>query len=151
VRAEGEEVLLERAHDVFGGGAVVGDHQMGEAAKDSYGRVVEFSGGQVDGGCDLVGDRDNCHLERVSEIIVAAGVVVEHVNAARSDGNVGHTQPPGPAHRVGDDDAHGDARAIDHVISQLSGAGIGIDGKEDHRSLVGVAGIDAGRREHQTV
>ena len=149
--AEGEEVFLERAHDVLGGGAVVGDHQMGEPTKDGHGRVVEFSGGQVDSGCDLVGDRDNRHLQRISEIILAAGVVVEHVNAAGSDGNVGDAQPPGTAHRVGDDDTHGDAGAIDHVISQLSSAGIGIDGKEDHRSLFGVAGIDPGRREHQAV
>ena len=105
---------------------------------------------QVGGGGDLVGDRDLGDHELVAVHVVRTGVAVQHRQTRRADRGVDLAVAPGPAHRVGDDDADGHAEPLAQAGAQRRGAAVGVDGQQRQFGRADVGAVDAGGGLHET-
>ena len=82
-------------------------------------------------------------------LIVFAGIAVQHLQAGRADRDVGLPGAPGPAHRVGDDDADLDAEPLAQRGDQRRGAAVGIDRQQGEFVRVDVRSVHPGGGLHQ--
>ena len=100
---------------------------------------------------ELVGQRHEGHVQVVAVRVPPARVVLDDADAGRADGHVGLPGPPGPAEGVGDDHADVDPGALAEPGAQPGGAGVRVDGQQQHLARLDVGVVDAGRGEDQAV
>ena len=88
------------------------------AAHDRDGDAGELALDQVGRGGDLVGDRDHGDVQRVPVGVDHAARVEQRAETGDADSRVGDAFAPGAAHRVADDHAEVDARALADRVAQ---------------------------------
>jgi hypothetical protein len=149
--AEGEQILVERSDESRRSRTVIGQHVIAEPPDDRHGYPRELAPDQFGGRGNFVGDGHHGHLQDPTVRVAQPGQVVQGGQSGGADRDVGETEPPRPAHGVGDDHADAAPGALVEPRAQSTGRGIGIDGQENDVPGRHVAGIDARGRQHQTV
>ena len=100
--AQREHVVVERAHQVGRDSRGSAGHIGAQPPEHGHWAVAQLALDQVGRGCDLIGHGDDGHLESASELVRSSGVIVEHCDPGRSDGDIGDAHAPRAPHGVSD-------------------------------------------------
>src|SRR6185437_428809 len=104
-------------------------------------------------GCcsEFVDGAGQCHAQVVAVRIDGATQVLERLNAGEPHRGVRDADPPRPAERVTNDDAHVDAGERADVVTDPPGRCVRVDGQHYDLAFGDVRGIDTGGRHHESV
>ena len=145
LRAEGEQVVVERPDEVAGRRAVV--HRQGTPHHRDR-DAAELALDQIGGGGELVGQRHLGDVQLVALDVHGAAVAVQHRESGSADRRVRLPHAPAAAHRVGDD--HGDVHAEQSVQrrAQAGGAAVRVGREQGQLVAAHVRAVDAGGGLH---
>src|SRR6476659_557673 len=143
-----EEVPFER-HDKVAPAAFAFEP---EAADDCCRDAVGLPHYELRRSGDLVRDRDLRGMQLVAARVELAVEIEDRRGPGDSERDIGGSEAPGPAERVGNDDTDIDAGQLADPRPESCSRGVGIDREENQRvRSFRVRGVDAGRGAHEPV